>query len=67
MVNKILNFIFGVRKIAENKGFLEYSAREQKRIIRSAAKGANKLQRELVEEYKRKYGNTDPNSFTSVF
>ena len=46
-----------IRKKQKNS-FLDLSIREQKKIIKGAAKEANKKQRELVERYEQKFGSS---------
>lgn len=47
--------LFKKKKKLANKSFFAYSAKEQKSIIRKAARGANEMQQELVEKYAKVY------------
>ncbi len=40
----------------EVKTFDEFSAAEKKALIKSAAREANKMQKDLVDEYNKKFG-----------
>jgi len=43
------------KKKSRGKNFFELSSVEKKRIIKSAVKGSNEMQLELVKEYSSKY------------
>jgi len=49
------------QKTAEEVGFFDLSASEKKKIIKEAARNANQDQRELVDEYDRKFGKLQTN------
>lgn len=52
----ILKFFGLLKEEKEKKAFDEFSAAEKKALIKSAAREANKMQKDLVEEYHKKFG-----------
>ena len=61
MLNKITPLI-PRKKIKNEIGFFELSSREQKKIIKEAARRANQDQLKLIKEYERKFGNLKTNT-----
>ena len=61
MLNKITPLITR-KKIKNEIGFFELSSREQKKIIKEAARRANQDQLKLIKEYERKFGNLKTNT-----
>lgn len=53
---KLIKQLLGIEeKTTKNKSFADFSSAEKKALIKSAARKANKMQRELVETYNKKY------------
>lgn len=61
MLRKIISHISS-KKTAKETGFLELSSREQKKIIKEAARRANQDQLKLVKEYEHRFGHLETNS-----
>lgn len=57
LYNNTLAFL-GMTTVVPRKSFFDYSSREKKRIIEHAAKEANRMQQELVDEYYRQNPTT---------
>lgn len=55
MLKTIMSKILNNKKAAT--GFHDLSSSEQKKIIKKAARGANKDQKMLVKEYETKFGH----------
>lgn len=45
--------MFRLKKKKKIENFLDYSARDQKKVVEEAARGANELQLALVREYNK--------------
>lgn len=56
---RLIKILFGLDGKKDTKSFADFSAREKKALIKAAAREANKMQKDLVEEYDRKFGATD--------
>lgn len=61
MLKKIMLKIAG-KKTTGEVGFFDLSSREQKKIIKEAARNANQDQRKLLDEYERKFGKLQTNT-----
>jgi len=61
MLKKIIQK-FTPKKKGRELSFFDLSSREQKKLVKEAAKRANKDQLKLVKEYERKFGDLQTNT-----
>ena len=60
--------LFGLfKKEKSGKSFDEFSAAEKKALIKSAAREANKMQKDLVDEYDKKFGTDKEKKASSSY
>lgn len=53
---------FTNKKTGKELSFFDLSSGDQKKLVKEAAKRANKDQLKLVKEYERKFGNLQTNT-----